>query len=125
MNPSLKITYEIEGRPTAVVTVPPACLAATDAKANELGYADAVHFLNEYLLNNVLVGVILPSVQHTDEVKAELARIAQEVAVKTAELESKRLAPLLPTLTIGGVEITLPQIRAQVAAAKAAHAEKP
>lgn len=121
--PVLKITYEVEGRPTVVVTTTPECLIAADAKAKELGFKEAVHFVNEFLMGNLLVGVVLPSARHSEEDRAELARLSAEVAAKTAEFEAKRLAAFLPTMTIDGVEVTLPQIRAQVAAEKAAAAE--
>jgi len=118
----MKITFEIEGQPETVVTVPGIAVAAADAKAKALGYAGVTHLMCRYLLDNLLVGFILPDAPQSDGVKAEMDAIVANLTAKKAELEQKRLSAYLPTLRIGGVEITLPEIEASLAVAKAAAA---
>jgi hypothetical protein len=117
-----ELIFRTPSEPDYTVIIPDKTAEVTDVKAKELGYAGWQHLILRYLLDNLLVRFVLPSVEHSPEVKAELAQIAAEQTAKAAEFETKRLAPYLPTLSIGGKEITLPAIEASLKAAKEAAA---
>ena len=118
--PEMTITFAEEGKPDHVVTVPAATVAAADSYAVSIGMAGAVHLMARYLLDNLLVGAVLPRTPLPPEAQAKVEQMQADVAAKNAAIETERLAAFLPRLTIGGQEATLPQIEAQLAAARAA-----
>ena len=115
----LTLTFRRPNTPAYEITVPEAAVAAADKYASEIGLANTEHLMMRLMLDNLLVGTILPRVEHEPDTQAELDRITAEQAAIRAEYETKRLAPYLPELRIGGQPITLPQIEAQLAAARA------
>lgn len=115
---SLTLTFQRPNQPAYEITVPAAAVQAADRYATEIGLANTEHLMMRLMLDNLLVNTILPRVQHPPEVQAELQRITEEQAAIRAEYEQKRLQPYLPELRIGGQVITLPEIEAQLRAAK-------
>lgn len=116
----MKITFARVGQPDYVVTVPPAAVLAADAYAQRIGKANTEHLICRFLLDNLLCGSVIPQTQLSQEHAAALALIEAEAAEAKARLEAERLKPFLPELTIGGQVITLPEIEAQVSAAREA-----
>jgi hypothetical protein len=114
----LTLTFQRPNQPAYEITVPEAAVAAADRYASEIGLANTEHLMMRLMLDNLLVNTILPRVEHPPEVQAELQRITAEQAAIRAEYETKRLSPYLPELRIGGRVTTLPEIEAQLQAAR-------
>ena len=116
----LTITMQREGQPPYVVTVPAASVEAGDSYSQRIGLANTEHLICRVLLDQLLVGSVIPNTTLPAAHAAELAAIEAEAAAAKRKLEEQRLAPFLPELSIGGQIVTLPQIEAQLKAAKEA-----
>lgn len=118
--PEMTITFAQSGKLDHVVTVPAATVDAADAYAVNIGMPNAVHLMNRFLLDKLLVGTVLPWTPLPLETQAKVSLMQAEIAAKSADIESERLAIFLPELKIGGQVLTLPQIEAKFKAEKAA-----
>lgn len=118
--PEMTITFAEKGKPDYVVTVPAVTVAAADDYAVSTGKAGAVHLMTRFLLDNLLVGAVLPRTPLPVEARAKVDQMQAELAAKSAAIESERLESFLPELKIAGQVVTLPQIETQLAVEKAA-----
>jgi len=121
----MKLTLQRGDLPAYEITIPSATVRVADHYAQSIGLANTEHLMMRMLLDNLLVGVILPRAEYAPEVAAQIAAMEADMAMKKKELDGARILPLLPTLTVGGRPITLTQIEAALAAARAAAQNPP
>ena len=112
--PEMTITFKQAGEPDAVIIVPALTVEATDKVAQSVGKKNTLHLVARYLLDNLLVGVVLPRTPLPEHAQENISALEAELAAKKAQLEAARLAEFLPALFIGGQEVTLPQIEARL-----------
>jgi len=116
----MKLTLQRGDLPAYEITIPSATVSVADHYAQSINLANTEHLMMRMLLDNLLVGVILPRAEYAPEVAAQIAAMEADMAMKKKELDGARISPLLPTLTVGGRPTTLTQIEAALAAARAA-----
>jgi hypothetical protein len=114
----VKLTIQRGSLPAYEVTIPAATVSVADHYAQSIGLANTEHLMMRMLLDNLLVGVILPRAEYAPEVAAQIAAMESDMAAKKKQLDAARIAPLIPALTIGGEPTTLAEIEAALAAAK-------
>lgn len=114
--PELTITFSRDGGKTAgfKVVAPATAVEAGDIYAQRTGKANIEHAICRLLLDGLLVGAIIPQADVSAEYKATVDAVKAEADAKLAELEEARVAPFLPTLYVGGVQTTLPEIEASL-----------
>ncbi len=108
----MRLTIQRGSLPAYEVTIPAATVAVADAYSESIGLANVEHLMLAMLLDNVLKAIILPRAEYAPDVAAHLAQMEAELAAKKAEIEQAKIAPLLPTLLVGGELATLSGIAA-------------
>jgi len=121
----MKLTLQRGDLPAYEITIPSATVSVADHYAQSIGLANTEHLMMRMLLDNLLVGVILPRAEYAPEVAEQIATMEADMAKKKKELDAARISPLLPTLTVGGQPITLTQIEAALAEQKKAAEQNP
>jgi hypothetical protein len=114
----MKLTLQRGNLPAYEISIPSATVSVADHYAQSIGLANTEHLMMRMLLDNLLVGVILPRAEYAPEVAAQIAAMESDMAAKKKQLDAARIAPLIPALTIGGEPTTLAEIEAALAAAK-------
>jgi hypothetical protein len=108
----VKLTIQRGSLPAYEVIIPAATVEVADAYSESIGLANLEHLMLAMLLDNVLKAIILPRAEYTPDVAAQIAAMESEMATKKAEIEQAKIAPLLPTLMVGGEFATLSGIAA-------------
>jgi hypothetical protein len=110
----VKLILQREGSPAIEVSIPAAAVAVADAYALEIGMPNTEVYVLTLLLENVLKAVILPRVEYSPAVSAQIKAMQAELDARKAQLEAARIAPLLPALKIGEQPTTLAQLAAGI-----------
>lgn len=115
----ISITFQRPSGAEYKITVPGITVETADKYSHSIGLANTEHLMMRILLDQLLTGIILPRVEYTPEVKAELDAMEAQLAQIRKDYEEARLAPCIPSLSVAGVPMTLAQIEAALKARSA------
>jgi hypothetical protein len=108
----MKLILQRAGRPPIEVAIPDRTVTVADDYAVSIGMPSLEVYILHQLLENVLKGVILPRAHYSPDQLARIAAMEAELIALKRAVEAVRIAPLLPSLSVGGQPITLSQLAA-------------